>query len=93
MKVVSRSSAAVPVTGTFPSLLTKARQARGIAITILIVALLFSFGSPLPTGAQGPVNVTIDDLNIDSYPDMKVLVTARDANGVPIPDLAPTALS
>jgi len=51
------------------------------------VALLFSFGSLLPVGAQGPVSVTIDDLNTDSYPDMKVLVTARDANGVPILDL------
>ncbi len=33
------------------------------------------------------MTVKIDDLNTDSYPDMKVLVTARDANGVPIPDL------
>jgi VWFA-related protein len=58
-----------------------------VVIAILSVALLFSFGPPLPTGAQGPVSVTIDNLDIDGYPDMNVSVTVRDANGVPIPDL------
>jgi len=87
MKVVSQSTAAGRVTRNPSSRPATARQAKGIAAAILIVALLISFGCPLLTGAQGPVTVKIDDLNTDSYPDMKVLVTARDANGVPIPDL------
>ncbi|MBN1137630.1 MAG: VWA domain-containing protein [Anaerolineae bacterium] len=64
------------------------RQVRGIVTAILAVALLFSFSPSLSVGAQGPVNVTIDHLNMDGYPDMKVLVTVRDANGIPILDLA-----
>ncbi len=87
MEAVLRSAAAVPVTKPHSFLPALVRQAKGIAIAILIVALLLSLGSPLPTGAQGPVTVKIDDLNTDSFPDMKVLVTVRDANGVPIPDL------
>ena len=86
MKAVSQSTVPVPVTELF-HFSTRMRRARGIAITVLAVALLLAFGSLLPIGAQGPVNVTIDDLDTGSYPDMKVLVTVRDANGVPIPDL------
>jgi len=35
---------------------------------------------------SGALSVTIDDLDTGSYPDMKVLVTVRDANGF-VPDL------
>ena len=58
-----------------------------VVVAILTVALLFSFALPLSAGAQGPVSVTIDDLDIGGYPDMKVRVTVRDANGVPILDM------
>ena len=85
MKAESRTTTSVPVIGALLSFPTKVGRAGGVAITIL--ALLVSFGSPLQTGAQGPVSVTIDDLDTGSYPNMKVLVTVRDANGVPIPDL------
>jgi len=33
------------------------------------------------------MTVKIDDLNTDAFPDIQVLATVRDANGVPIPDL------
>ena len=54
-------------------------------MTLLILVLLL--GSALPVGAQGPVNVSIDDLLVDDFPRTQVLVTVRDANGVPIAEL------
>jgi VWFA-related protein len=54
-------------------------------VAVLIVALLAS--SLLPAIAQGPVNITVDDINLDDLPRGQVMVTVRDANGVPIPDL------
>jgi VWFA-related protein len=54
-------------------------------IAVLILALLAA--GVLPAAAQGPVNVTVDDLNLDNFPDSQVKVTVRDANGVPIPGL------
>ena len=53
--------------------------------TLLILALLAA-GS-LSAAAQGPVNVTVDNINLDNLPRGQAMVTVRDANGVPIPDL------
>ncbi|MEJ2733558.1 MAG: VWA domain-containing protein [Anaerolineae bacterium] len=54
---------------------------------ILIVILILLFGSAMPSVAQGVVNLAIDDLHLDEFPRAEVLVTVRDANGVPIVDL------
>lgn len=54
---------------------------------VAILILLLLFGSTVPSGAQGVVNLTIDDLRLDEFPRAEVLVTVRDANGVPIGDL------
>lgn len=87
MKAASRNAVAALETETHSSLTATSRQAKRFVIAILVLALLVPFGLSLPAGAQGPVTVKIDELNTDGFPDMKVLVTARDANGVPIPDL------
>ena len=54
---------------------------------IVLVILLLLLGSAVPSGAQGVVNLSIDDLHLDEFPHAEVLVTVRDANGVPIVDL------
>ncbi len=54
---------------------------------ILVLLLLLLFGSAMPVGAQGVVNLSIDDLHLGEFPRAEVLVTVRDANGVPIVDL------
>jgi VWFA-related protein len=54
---------------------------------IAIVILLLLFGHAVPSSAQGVVNLAIDDLRLDEFPSAEVLVTVRDANGVPIVDL------
>ncbi len=53
----------------------------------LVVILLA--GSTLTAGAQGVVNLTVDDLNLDDFPTVKARVTVRNENGVPIPGLGP----
>ena len=53
--------------------------------TVLILALLL--GGTALVGAQGAVNLSIDDLEMSGFPASQVSVTVRDANGVPIPDL------
>ncbi len=54
---------------------------------IAILILLLLFGSTVSTGAQGVVNLAIDDLRLNGFPRAEVLVTVRDANGVPIVDV------
>ncbi len=54
---------------------------------ILILGLVLS--CPALVGAQGAVNLTVDDLNVSAFPASEVSVTVRDANGVPIRDLGP----
>lgn len=68
---------------------------------ILVLILLISWAGVLPAGprlaggltlvssAQGVVNLTIDDLNLDEFPTTRTLVTVRNENGVPIVGLAP----
>jgi VWFA-related protein len=51
-------------------------------IAVLILVLLF--GGALPASAQGTVNLSIDELQINPYPEAQVMVTVRDVNGVPI---------
>jgi VWFA-related protein len=51
-------------------------------MAVLILVLLL--GSALPAGAQGVVNVSIDDLQMDQFPDVNARVTVRNENGVPI---------
>ncbi len=52
---------------------------------LLILALIL--GGTMPVSAQGAVNLSIDDLDMSSFPDSSVSVTVRDANGVPVPGL------
>ncbi len=52
---------------------------------VLILALIVA--STIPVSAQGAVNLSIDDLDMSSFPDSRASVTVRDANGVPIPGL------
>lgn len=54
-----------------------------------VVLLMLLLGSVLSVGAQGAVNLSIDDLYMDEFPATKVRVTVRDANGVPIVGLGP----
>jgi VWFA-related protein len=59
-------------------------KARWVILTLILLLL---FGSTVPSGAQGVVNLAIDDLRLDEFPRAEVLVTVRDANGVPIVDV------
>jgi VWFA-related protein len=52
---------------------------------VLIVVLIL--GSTVGVCAQGAVNLSIDDLDMSTFPGSRVSVTVRDANGVPIPNL------
>jgi VWFA-related protein len=54
---------------------------------VVTLAVLLLLGSAIPAGAQGVVNLTIDDLRFDQFPVVETLVTARNENGVPIGDL------
>jgi VWFA-related protein len=54
-------------------------------VTLSILAMLVA--GPLSAAAQGPVNVTVDGINLDDLPRAQAMVTVRDANGVPIADL------
>jgi VWFA-related protein len=55
-----------------------------IAVWILVLLL----GSVLPVSAQGTVNLSIDELQVNEYPDAQAMVTVRDVNGVPIVGLS-----
>ncbi len=59
-----------------------------IALCVLAIFLALAvLCPPLPAYAQGAVNLTIDDLQMEEFPRARVLVTVRDANGVPILNL------
>ncbi|MGD8398840.1 MAG: VWA domain-containing protein, partial [Anaerolineae bacterium] len=53
---------------------------------VLILALLATAagGAALPAHAQGAVNVSIDGLNVEAFPQVTAEVNVSDANGVPI---------
>ena len=55
--------------------------------TVALAVLVLFFGSVLPVCAQGPVNLSIDDLQFGEFPQAQVMVTVRDVNGVPITGL------
>ena len=61
---------------------------RWLLVTLLLAIFL---GSALPATAQGVVNVSVDELLFDQYPQSKALVTVRNENGVPILGLGPEA--
>ena len=56
-------------------------------MVVLIVALLLLCVGP--AGAQGVVNVSIDDLNFEQFPQIRTLITVRNENGVPLVGLGP----
>jgi VWFA-related protein len=49
-----------------------------------IALLLLLSATFLRASAQGAVNLSIDDLSMSEFPGSQVMVTVRDANGVPI---------
>ncbi len=51
---------------------------------ISLLILVFTLAGTLPAAAQGPVNVSVDGLELDDFPNVRVLVTVRNENGVPI---------
>ena len=54
-------------------------------ITVLVLMLLA--GSVMTASAQGVVNLSIDELDLDQHPRVSTRVTVRNENGVPIPNL------
>jgi VWFA-related protein len=59
-------------------------RARWLSAVLILALVLGSIGSVV---AQGAVNLSIDNLDMSSFPGSRAHVTVRDANGVPIPDL------
>lgn len=57
------------------------KSPRSVALVIIFVLLM---ATAVPAIAQGPVNVSIDGLEMSELPESNVMVTVRDANGVPI---------
>jgi len=57
------------------------KKMRWMMPTLILLLLL---GSAWPAGAQGVVNLSIDDLQMDEFPKAKAMVTVRNENGVPI---------
>jgi hypothetical protein len=55
------------------------------------VVWLLLMGNVSPAAAQGVVNLTIDDLHFDEFPRIRIPVTVRDENGVPIGGLEPSS--
>ena len=60
------------------------KSPRSVAILLTIVLCAVT---ALPAMAQGPVNISIDGLEMSEAPQSRVMVTVRDANGVPLMDL------
>ena len=60
-----------------------------VARTVLVVVIGFLLLGVLPAGAQDVVNLTIDNVTLENFPQAKALVTVRNENGVPILDLGP----
>lgn len=54
-----------------------------------ILALALVLASSAPAAAQGSVTLSIDDVQHEQMPEMRLLVTVRDANGIPIVGLGP----
>ena len=59
-------------------------RARWLSAALILALVL---GITIPVGAQGAVNLSIDNLEMSGFPENSAHVTVRDANGVPIPDL------
>ncbi|HSJ57426.1 MAG TPA: FHA domain-containing protein [Anaerolineae bacterium] len=57
-------------------------QAVSFAAVIVLLAALAT-----PAMSQGTVNVSIDDLQLDAFPQVQAMTTVSDANGVPILEL------
>jgi VWFA-related protein len=55
---------------------------RRCSVLVLVLALVAVFA--LPAAGQQAVNVSIDEIHMDQFPEARVLVTVRDANGVPL---------
>ncbi|RPI59013.1 MAG: VWA domain-containing protein [Chloroflexi bacterium] len=55
---------------------------RHCSVLVLVLALLAAFA--LPAAGQDVVSVSIDEIQMDQFPQSTVLVTVRDANGVPL---------
>lgn len=51
-------------------------------VPVLVLVLLAALA--LPASGQEAVNVSIDEIRMDQFPQAEVLVTVRDANGVPL---------
>ncbi len=60
---------------------------RGTMVPKLVTALLLVATLVLPVRAQGNVTLKVDGLESVSGQNMRALVTVRDENGVPVPDL------
>jgi hypothetical protein len=57
---------------------------------LIAVALLMLLpGNGAPAIAQGAVNLSDDDIQMEEFPQGEVMVMVLDANGVPIGDLGP----
>ncbi|MBN1658494.1 MAG: FHA domain-containing protein [Anaerolineae bacterium] len=54
---------------------------------LILLGLVMLLAGGLPAGAQGAVNVSLDEVRLDEFPTAKALVTVRNANGVPIQGL------
>lgn len=54
-----------------------------------VVVILVAWGQGLPARAQGAVTLSIDSVVVDRLPEIEMLVTVRDANGIPITGLNP----
>ncbi|HSJ52336.1 MAG TPA: VWA domain-containing protein [Anaerolineae bacterium] len=55
---------------------------RRCSVLVLVLALLAAFA--LPAAGQEAVSVSVDEIQMDQFPQATVLVTVRDANGVPL---------
>lgn len=63
------------------------RMRKRVCVAALILVILLG-GMPF-VGAQGLVSLTLDELILDDFPQVKALVTVRNEDGVPIVGLGP----
>jgi len=61
---------------------------RDFRFALILMALAGSLFLPLPVYAQEPVTVRIDEVDFSAFPEVTVLLTIRDARGVPLTGLA-----
>lgn len=83
---IARSSAARPAPLTRASPLVGKLSPAKLSQVIAVIVLLTLLATPLALAQGG--SVSIDQIDTSNYPDMAALVTALDANGVPVPNLA-----